>query len=136
MLSNNISYTQLIYCFPSLERLLFRSRWYWYFFSFPSSERFWCLSRASFQSFSLFFVVFFFMFFNPFNIYTKKKKIIVILFFFNFLHQDFLHQNFFYQNQKKFYIIDNVPRDLFPLITYLHSSKNTSTRINRNQNYW
>ena len=78
MLNNNFSYIQLSFFFSSSERFLFRSRWYWRFFSFSSSERFWYLSRASFRSFSLLFLIFIYHFYI--YIYKKIYKSIFISF--------------------------------------------------------
>ena len=113
VLNNKFSYTQLSFVF-----LLQKDSYFDYddsdaFFSF-SSERFWYLSQVFFPLFLFFsfhrkilmsfmclfsklFFVFFYKIYLPFlYIYTKikKKNIVFILVFFNFLYQIFFHQNF------------------------------------------
>ena len=126
-------YTQIVFISCILEkkflcsssrRFLYRSRPYWRFLSFSSSERFWYLSCASFWSFSFFF--FFYNSYLSFLYIDKKIENTLSVFLYalkinflhhnflyqnflhqsilhqNFFHQNFLYQNFLYQNQKKF----------------------------------
>ena len=66
------------------------------FFLFFCSKRYWLLSCASSWSIYLFFLI---IFINQFYICLQKniKKLLIVIlvvFFFNFLHWNFLHQNF------------------------------------------
>ena len=77
------------------QKDIYRSRAYWLFLSFSSSERFWYFSRASFWSFSLFFFI---IVICHFYIYRKKNLKILYQFFYTSIFMNHLKSNKFFCN--------------------------------------